>query len=272
MGGKKRNHTVPITYLKRFSFRKGNADFAWMFDKKSGTIRDVSVVDACVEKNAYTLDLIQNKRAWEDFYGEKTEPKLGSLLTQILKRTNNPLAQNKSCVLDDETKVGLAFQMILQIRRGRRALEFIHRITKEVYPDAYEQTLQEFRRTNEEFDPQIDEIKKCGIEKLSMAEACVNSESITKCALSLVMGKCWVLYRIIGNAEFVTSDNPVMVMNENTKDVSPFCNGIGEMSSIVLYPISYNTMISIHDGRLDVGVFQEYDGRFVYLDANKERA
>ena len=104
-----------------------------------------------------------------------------------------------------------------------------------------------------------------------MAEASINPTRMENLARHL-LSRYWVLYRIDGDAEFITSDNPVMFADNSTRDATPFSHGLGVPTTVVYYPLSSKLMIVACSKDYAAGALEECDNQILMLDANKERS
>jgi Protein of unknown function (DUF4238) len=76
MGGSKRQHFIPRSYLRNFSTVQGDKQFVEVMDKETGQIDyPRSTKDICVAKNIYTIPKAQHdgKYALENYYAENVD-------------------------------------------------------------------------------------------------------------------------------------------------------------------------------------------------------
>ena len=82
--------------------------------------------------------------------------------------------------------------------------------------------------------------------------------------------RCWIIYRIQGDLEFITSDNPVVLASYFNSSLSIFERGIMGAGEAVMYPISPHLLIAIYKPNAFYGAVNKYENRIVFLDANQE--
>lgn len=83
------------------------------------------------------------------------------------------------------------------------------------------------------------------LSKASAMDVSLNLDRISTFAEVLFM-RSWLLFKINGDAEFVTSDDPLLIMNGNSLDVTPFKNGLAKESTIKFYPLSSKQLIAMY--------------------------
>ncbi len=97
----------------------------------------------------------------------------------------------------------------------------------------------------------------------------IDEERINKYA-SILYNKSWVFYHISGEREFITSDNPIMVLNGNTLDVTPLQNGIGQDTTMVCFPISTKLLLVIYSYNRYLGIIKDLDKRRNVIDSYQD--
>lgn len=70
---------------------------------------------------------------------------------------------------------------------------------------------------------------------------------------------------------FVTSDNPVVLMDIDSHDVTPFRNGLANSKTLIYYPISPKLLLGAYHPDLYFGALGQMDGCIEILDGNKEK-
>lgn len=83
---------------------------------------------------------------------------------------------------------------------------------------------------------------------------------------------CWehIYANGVGGLEFITSDNPVMLVNNITGNARPFANGLLKIGTAVYYPISPKLLLCVLHPELTFGAFSEKDCCLVDLDSDRE--
>ena len=80
----------------------------------------------------------------------------------------------------------------------------------------------------------------------------------------------FLFFRIQGNMEFITSDNPVMFINSITNNARPFANGLIEPTTLVFLPVSPKLLLCAIHPSANPGVVSNQDCHLIDLDACKE--
>ena len=232
-------HHVPQTYLKNFSTKKKNEYYLYTYDKINRKIFGANIKDVAVERDFYTVNNPQDKYVWENFYAKEIEPLMGTTIGEILKIADSCLINNKAQILADKQKLTLAVLMAFQLLRSKYTREFLHKTFKEKAPLVLEETKKLFMGKGNENLDRLLENYKIGNDmfKLVAMDVSLDFNKIKLYAQELY-NRCWVVYRIVGNNEFVTSDNPIMFMNNQSLDVTPFHNGLTDTKTMIFYPIS----------------------------------
>lgn len=267
-----RQHHVPQTYLKKFSFRRKTQFKIYTLDKITKKVFEANITDVAVEKNFYTINNSNDNYVWEKFYAQRIEPMMEDTISKVIKLTGNFLIQNNTHVLNNELKSKLADTMVYQLLRGKHSREIQEKILKDVAPGIIDEAKSIFvEKGNDELDKilQTYQISE-DIFKLSAMQATLDAERINKIA-SFILRRCWVIYKIIGECEFITSDNPVMFINSSSLDATPFHNGIANNKTVILFPLSPKLMISIYSDDIYFGVLNQHNGRMFLIDSKKDK-
>ena len=267
-----RQHLVPKLYLKNFAFQKKDQYKVYTLDKKTKKIFEANIYDIAVEKHFYTVDKLENKYFWETCYAEKIEPIMGATIQQVIKKSNLCVLQNHAHLLTDDLKSKLAFIMVFQILRGQHTRKYEETLFENLAPQILADIKERFTATwNEALDKKLEIFQFSeDLFKLLVMDVSLNWDRISQYAEVLFM-RSWLLYKIIDDTEFITSDEPVLIMNRNSLDTTPFKNGIAKNSTVVFYPLSSKLLIALYSPDTLFGELQNYDGTLTYIDGDKER-
>lgn len=268
MADKKRQHTVPQVYLKNFATPQKKKRYIYVFQKTEQTIVFTEIGNAAVERDFYKLDAAERPLGWEEFYSEQIEPQTGLVIGGLIKKASPILLRPRTTILNRKERASLALYMMYQVARGRAAREFMVPITKKTADEVAEKLNAEYALN---VDDQLRAYIKSGLSKVAMAEASINPTRMKNLAEHL-LSRYWVLYRIDGEAEFITSDNPVMFADNSTQDATPFSHGLGVLTTVVYYPISPKLMIVAYSKDYAAGAFEACDNQIIMLDAAKEHS
>lgn len=266
-----RHHHVPQTYLKNFSFRKKEQFKLFALDKETKKIFESNIEDVAVEKNFYTVKKIEDNYAWEKFYSTNIEPMMRKEISNVIQTSQNCLVQDRAKILDDEQQIKLAIIMMCQLLRGKHSRDFQHKIFTEKAPILLEETKKKFMgKGNKELDKALENYQITDdMFKMTSMEAIFNIEMFCRITQEL-LNRCWVVYRIIGNNEFITSDNPFMFIDNQTFNVTPFHNGISNIRTVTFYPISPKLVIATYSPEVLGGLLNTYDGRLIFIKSDND--
>ena len=266
-----RHHHVPQTYLKNFSYKKKEQFKFFALDKETQKIFETSIEDVAVEKNFYTVEKLKDNYAWEKFYSKNIEPMMKEEISKVILTSQNCLIQDRVKILDNEQQIKLAMIMVCQLLRGKHSREFQHKIFEEKAPLILEETKKKFMgKGNKELDKALENYQITDdIFKMTSMEAIFNIEMLCRIIQEL-LNRCWVVYRIIGNNEFITSDNPFMFIDNQTFNVTPFHNGISNVRTVTFYPISPKLVIATYSPEVLGGLLNTYDGRLIVINSEND--
>lgn len=266
----KRQHTVPRAYLKNFSDKRKNGQYLFTYDKKNGKIHEDNIKNAAVEKDWYTLELSENKLAWEDFYATEIEPRYEKV-DRLIKTSTSALIMNRSEVIDDNTRIEIAILMIYQLFRGRTGRKYTKVFAEKVIPEIIDEAREEIgdRIREDEFADAIEKISSDDFQMMVYAEVLTDPERLMKYA-RMIASRYWILFRIEGNNEFITSDNPFTLGSINDSDDVPSHLDFLGPSNVIYYPISSKLMIAAYDRGVFLGAMEELNKQLVILDTTKE--
>lgn len=268
----RRQHTVPRTYLKNFSEKRRKEYYLYTFEKRSGRIHENNIKNAAVEKDWYTLDALENKLAWENFYATEIETRYIHV-EKLMRTACSALVTNQSNVIDDITKAETSIIMIYQLFRGRVARKYADLFAARVLPQIIGAAKEDIGKSlnEDEFAGVVEKVSSENFKKQIYAEVLTDPKRLLPYAREIA-NRCWVLFRIMGDEEFITSDNPVAVGSINKSDSSLSHLAFLNSKNAIHYPISPKLMIAAYDKNLFLGALQEYDGSLVLLNNKTERS
>ncbi len=271
MSKPKKQHYVPQVYLRNFSYENKKLYRLFAFNKALNKIISTNVEDIASERNFYTLEKADNKYEWENFYAENLEPFMGKIIKDIIKKCDLRLFQKNAIILNEETKFALSIIIVYQMLRGKHARSYQRKIFDEKAPEVMKDVKKRFLgKINKEIDEQIVNFKYDEeIFKLISRNVVLDSERIINFAKAF-FNRSWLFIKIDGNSEFVTSDDPIVIMNKDTLDVTPFNNGIGRNNTIIYYPLSSKLILAMYPNHMLFGAIQNWDRTLTLIDEKKE--
>lgn len=270
MGEKKRHHTVPEVYLKNFAVPRKKQFYLFSYDKKQKKLYESTVSNLSVETDFYRADILKNPIAVEDYYCNYVESPFRNIITPIISRASLNVLRLDTPVITLKEKAWLSFQMIYQFERGRVARSYSEKISPEIIRKAERQVLANLSGQN--LSDVKKRIKKITSDqntiKFAILRASIDPIRIQGIAKYLFY-RCWVLYRIDGDAEFITSDNPVMLACNS--DATPYSYGLASETTVVYYPVSTRLMFALYSYDYCPGEYNTFDCCLVPLNAFEAR-
>ncbi|MCD7883810.1 MAG: DUF4238 domain-containing protein [Lachnospiraceae bacterium] len=261
-----RQHYVPRVYLKNFCDSSGEIS---AMNKHDHRIFSTGTKAICAENDFYTLEKMDDPYCWEHFYATSIEPLMGELFPKIISQSNI-LVQNGSVVIDEREKSQLAVLMIMQMFRGKLTREYERRLFQELLPEIIDEVKVLFGPLSDEQNQFLENYEKDDyyLKRTSM-DVALNMKRMQKLS-SVLYDRDFILLRIQGDMEFVTSDNPVMHINAVTQNVQPFTNGLLKLSTIVVYPISPKLMLYVTHPEAYFGMLSKYDGCLIDISGKSD--
>ncbi|MEF9968221.1 MAG: DUF4238 domain-containing protein, partial [Longicatena sp.] len=123
-----RQHIVPQSYLKRFSFNEKSPFYIHMQSKDSKLINNVNIMNVAVVKNFYTLDKVEDNYAWEKFYANHIEPIMSNTLSEIIRISSLNVYCSEAKILSESLKAKLSYVFSYQMLRDQYAREYMKNI------------------------------------------------------------------------------------------------------------------------------------------------
>ncbi len=265
MSEPKKQHYVPQVYLNRFTFSTAEPYKIYVLHRSQNKIYPANINDTAAERHFYTIGNGENKYIWEKRYAEIVEPMLSRVLTSICSACENVLIQNGAFILPVQVRKELAISMIFQLFRGKQCRKFSRRVY-----NAHATAIVEEMKRNLSIEQVPLNYMEDDVFKSILADFCFNEDRLVQCA-GLLFSRSLVLYKITGDAEFVTSDNPVLFMDANTRKATAFTNGLLNPTTIVYYPISPKLLVKAYHPDYHLGTFNRMDGKMYFLDAEKNK-
>lgn len=243
MNESKKQHHVPQTYLKNFATGK-KEESIYTLSKKPLKIYPDRVPEAAAERHFYTLNHYEDKYFWDDIYSKNIEPELGKTIRTIRKICDNVLIQDGSIVISKEVKKDLVFHLIFQLLRGKQTRKYVKEIYEKTLPMVFKSAQEQFKSVDEEILKKSFDKYQNGDEyfkELSMES--IFSKKVILTFAKILINYNFVIYKNCNNMPFVTSDNPVMIIDSKTLKSTPFSNGLLVPTTVVLFPISSKLLL-----------------------------
>ena len=227
------------------------------------------VTAVCAEKDFYTLEGSENPYLWEKTYANGIEPIMGELLPKIIS-FGSPLVQDGASVICDTEKVDLAFTLVMQLLRGKASREYERMLYAERLPKTIDLVKDKYKLTAERRNELMRKFAEDDAYfKLAVMKLTLNKDRILK-YVDIILERNFVFYRILGDAEFISSDNPVMFINNTTGNARVFSNGLHQTSTDVYYPLSPKMILLASHPNARFGTYSELDCKLFDLYATDE--
>jgi len=228
-----RQHYVPRTYLKRFSF-DGKRLHTFLLTKdipsiigpenRNKYIKDISISDVCVAQNYYTIDESNkhNNRGLramaleKDFFQDYAEPKLSYIIQSMESLADSILNEQitiASVKFSEDQLYDLAFSAFVQYHRAprqRHSIESVNSLITHVLRSKYEQ----------ERDKSLEDIKGLDVAFTHADKTYLNSY-LWRMFCAKISSYC-MLIRVSPNGNLFTSDNPVVIHKLGAKGNNVF--------------------------------------------------
>lgn len=257
MGKTKRQHYVPRTYLKRFSF-DGKRLHTFLISKDippvinssnyGNFVKDISLADACVSQDYYTIDetnpanncRLSAMSLEKDFFQNFAEPKLSSIirlfdnLANTVLSDNNPIAAIR---FSAEQLYDLALSTFIQFHRSprlRHPFESVNSIIKHI--------LKEKRLENGLSD--VNDIKGLDV-AFTHADKTYLNPYLWRIFCQKLHSYC-ILLRVSNNGNFFTSDNPVVIHKLGVKGKECFNVNFYRDDFLIFFPLTPNLMLEYY--------------------------
>jgi hypothetical protein len=226
MGAKRHQHTIPRTYLEKFSHHHdGDAYFVDCLDKSTFTvIEELSVSNICVAKDYYTLKDVPypEKQKIENFYSDHIEKHYNEaykiLIDEHIEFIN---ASQRVSIIN--TLLSLYFRtpkVFNSFIDFSMELLYQAKLKNIIEMDFLGQRIDLENKTFKEIKKQIREFHRIDFVKTQLA-------LFSQFALYRGFDGI-VVIKLIGDQEFITSDNPVIIGNfhEQLQDLFSASNSI----------------------------------------------
>lgn len=251
-----KQHYVPKLYLKRFADKENKVFY--LYNSKNRILRK-SINDVCEEKYFYRIDNLKNPNVWEEIYANQIEPKLEKTIDNILKKANLSIITNNIDIMTSQDRYSLSYLMIIQMFRSTKS----RNLQKELYKNLIESLRKRYKSYSMGNILDLIENDNNYFKQSSMM-ASISGEHIKR-LVNYFNDGYFVVYKIIGNREFITCDNPVIGINigfENESNKKNKC--------IYVFPLSPKLLIMNYRKNLYFDLISKYNNKLINICENKE--
>ncbi|MFD2938463.1 DUF4238 domain-containing protein [Flavobacterium sp.] len=209
---KSHQHFIPQTYLKKFAHTVDNKNyFVAVYDKISGKYNPkMSVGNLCVETDLYTLDHLNGdeKYAIENFFSDNIEnryPKVFKLLVE-----------DKKPIISSEEKTFILYTTLSMYFRTPKVLnqfvDFAGRLVENVKNGSSAKSIDFLGYKISLDQKSFTDIKK-DIRATNRIDFLQTQLALLDALVEFKFNDGLVITELIGEQEFITSDNPVEIRN-----------------------------------------------------------
>lgn len=265
MGKKTRKeHMVPQTHIRYFSYKNRNTDKIVVVDKNKKEPYLSCVKDVACKRDLYE---VSDKEAnyWEKWYG-KIEEKIPMIYNAII--INSKFANNKEKVLSNFLKRELSLIIISQLLRTevskkhftqiglRTVANFLETINSLLDGELSKEQIELLNAYNENED---------FVYSLSL-EHWNSNDFVNKC-INILLNKVWIIHKNLNYKEtpFVTSDNPVVLYNLYTHEIGFGNNGLLREGTIIYFSINKELLVAIYPKFEEL---KKYNDKIDFLNDN----
>ena len=199
------------------------------------------IKNIAAEKDFYTVNSIDEKYYWENYYATKVEPELGALLKKIRQACENVLIQNNSVIISQDEKVILSIHLMLQLFRGQKARKYMSNYYYEHLPELLSNIKHHFI-LSEKCNNYLDGFNGEFYFKETAMGSALNIDNLKICVESLMQ---YSFLFCVSKKEkcFLTSDSPVNFVNSRTNKCVLFKEGLRNNTTFIYFPISSNIIL-----------------------------
>lgn len=241
-----KQHIVPTLYLSNFSIN--GRTFYYLVKKKkvlSGNIEDIAE-----ENNYYSLDGLNNKFEWENVYSQELEPEFKYILERVIKcskykrtfpkKYHRALSQSlfyqfmrcgyartysKDVILEHEKQTLLPYIELLFMNSSVYKNTIYHNILfdKDDRPNS--------------IDKIYDLIGDIAYKDIALAY------HENKTLYKYFCKRKYVIYKITNDDNFITCDEPVLLMDINTYDSEKYKYGLKNVNTVIVFVINPKLLV-----------------------------
>lgn len=264
----KRQHIVPQAYLNRFAEEKGKTYIIGTrlcTEKTKEPQFFTSPVDrVAYRKNYYDTTEQRNPKYWEHYLDQSFDTLCGTPLGNIISKLT--LFNDNDSILTTEDIHVLSKIVFSQIVRVPDYLEREMKRVREL-ADQYKKGLREYSGLSQEnlaviekFFSTADEIKN-----LILQHAFDDEQFESYCGV--LEEKTWVVFYngIRQFMPFVTSDNPVLLVDTKRHPVKLTEIGLTSNELVIMFPLSPSLLIGIYPSNLYLDKLKEFDRKRIVI-------
>ena len=245
-----KQHIVPRAYLNHFA-TPGRGKNKFLIGVRQNDLNHYidSTDNVGYQKNYYDdVEYPDDKKHWERFYATEIEaPCLKTITNLIAKAT---LSYDGNIYLTNSEKYELSKFIVAQFLRVPNFIDYqIYNAQNKIFPEYKTEFLTTFNHL-------LSKQQKCTIKNIFFTDdqvkhiilSHINDLDKLNQYCDILISKPWVVYinRYYKEMPFITSDNPVVMANLRTKSFSRSDNGLGNINTVIFFPINPYIAIGIY--------------------------
>ena len=236
-----KQHIVPKFYLNGFGTRENKKGKFRIGVLQKGKKHFIDCTDNVgYIKNYYDDELLEDRKQWEHYYKEVIEDPCSKTIRNIIARVT--LSNFGHIKLTVNERRDLSIFIVAQFTRVPQFIDYQITNAKEKFiPDFKEQFLRRYgAMLSEDKREIINGIDLTESQLKNILLTNINDRSKMEKYCSILQNRIWVVYinKIYNLIPFITSDNPVVMVNIETKSFSRSDNGIGNENTIIFLPLN----------------------------------
>lgn len=259
----KKQHIVPKRYLDRFGFEGDKKTLIGVKNvkNKGSLIFTRPTDDIGYVKNLYDVTDKDDEKYWEHYLADNFDSLCGNKLGNIISAIT--LSKNKATVIGENEKDILSKLINSQLMRVPENMDYVNR----KYPEISNRVKTDFvKRFPKNRQGRVkNAVAKAELSPEKLKEIYLNrafDRGLFEYGCDILKQKTWVAYynSISDIMPFVTSDNPVIIIDNVNDKKGLFQVGINSSCSIIYFPLSPKVAIQ---------VFSNIDSSIASLDGKK---
>lgn len=245
-----KQHIVPRAYLNHFAIpgRGKNKFIIGVIQKDSKHYTD-STDNVGYQKDYYDdVEYPDDIKHWEHFYETEIETPCLKTITNLIAKVT--LSYNGGICLTNSEKFDLSKFIIAQFLRVPDFIDYqIDNAQNKIFPQHKSEFLRIFNHLlSKQQKAAVNNIRFTDNQVKHLILSNINDLQKMDRYREILISKPWVVYinRHYKEMPFITSDNPVVMINLRTRSFSRSDNGLGNPSTVIFFPISPYIAISIY--------------------------
>ena len=242
---KRKQHFVPQSHIKNFSYINNNTYKVIVKDKYQDNTYPSSIDDIACKRDFYEVSEKENNY-WEDWYA-KIDDIIPNVYNSIF--INVYFSKDGDKVLSEFLKNQMSLIILSQLLRTRVAKKYYIEKGLEISNAFINKVKEELKDILDL--KQIEKLDKYASNEdfiFSTALEHFNSKEFIRKGTNILLNKVWIVHKNLNykTMPFVTNDNPVILYNFFTNKFGFGYNGIDREETIVYFAISKEILIALY--------------------------